>query len=97
MIYEDGSVRKHLQGLMNLLSGYSTTTMLTSDHVDRFSPESFLARGVIRLHLEELEPGKRVRFITIDKMRATEFDEMVRPLKISKEGITIFSSGSLYR
>jgi len=71
-----------------------TSLMVTEDHHDKNPLESYLSRGVIRLH-NRLIKGSRVRAIGIEKMRGTSFDENLRPMKISEGGVMVAESDSM--
>jgi KaiC/GvpD/RAD55 family RecA-like ATPase len=50
--------------------------------------EVLLSRGEIRLHKIK-EEVKSKRGISIEKMRGTEFDEIMRPINLSSRGIEV--------
>ena len=51
-------------------------------------PESFLARGEIRLHRLRDETGIK-RFISIEKYKGSSHDEFVYPFEIHSPGIVV--------
>ncbi|MEM3567504.1 MAG: hypothetical protein QXS83_02925, partial [Thermoplasmata archaeon] len=54
----------------------------------RIDPEFLVARGEIRLH-KEIIRGTIVRGISIERLRGTKHDCMIRPLEFTKEGLKI--------
>ncbi|MFC2162730.1 RAD55 family ATPase [Candidatus Altiarchaeota archaeon] len=98
MLYENPiEIRRGVVGLMNFLTVSGITTLLTSELSQETSMmEEFLASGVIRLDMIENE-GERLSAINIMKMRGTDFDKSIRPLKITDKGIIVYPQESIYR
>ena len=90
------SARRRILALMRLLSTREDgtdeppiTSLLLTEIDDEGPPlESYLARGVIRLH-NSVVRGARVRALVVEKMRGTDFDENMRPMRIGKGGVYI--------
>lgn len=97
MLYEkEGELRKELLGLMEFLFKQEGTALLTTETMDnRIYMEEFLASGVIKMHRIE-NKGEMMNAISIEKMRGSDFDKHLRPLKITNKGIEIFSSESVF-
>jgi len=74
---------------MKLLAGANCTSLLICEGDTReLTMESFLARGVIKLHTTTVS-GEKIRAIGISKMRGTAFDEHIRPFSIGSSGIQV--------
>jgi len=81
--------RRRILSLMKLLANSDCTSILICEGKENEQVmEAFLARGVIRLH-SSATSGEIVRAIGIEKMRGTAFDEHIRPIEITKEGIVV--------
>jgi len=92
----DGELRKELLSLMEFLYKFGVTTLLTSETVDgEIHMEEFLASGVIKLHLMESK-GEFVSAISIEKIRGSDFDRHLRPMKIGDKGVVVFPSESVF-
>jgi circadian clock protein KaiC len=97
------SARRAVLSLMKLLSEKKErgggidqiTSLLISEVEDQPHPmETYLSRGVIRLH-NAIVRGNRVRAVEIEKMRGTDFDEQMRPLRIAKGGLQVAERDTL--
>ena len=95
--------RRRILSLMKLLSEKEdtdkfhppiTSILITEDDGGSVPVESYLSRGAIRL-LNTTIRGARVRAIVVEKMRGSDFDEQMRPLKIGKGGIRIADKDTL--
>lgn len=97
MLYEsEGELRRELLALMEFLCKHEGTTLLTTETVNgKIYMEEFLASGVIKLHRIERK-GEMLGAISVEKMRGSNFDHHLRPLKITNEGIEVFSSESVF-
>jgi KaiC/GvpD/RAD55 family RecA-like ATPase len=60
------------------------------EHLDT---EILLARGEINLHKSKKD-GVIERGISIDKLRGSDFDDYIRPMKITNYGIEVKNSGT---
>lgn len=94
-------VRRSILSLMKTLSrppspdtGGITSLLVTEEYKGDHPLESYLSRGVIRLH-NRVVKGSRIRAIGIEKMRGTRFDENLRPMKISRGGVLVAESDSM--
>jgi len=95
--------RRRILSLMKLLSEKEEedkfhppiTSMLITEDDDMGDPvESYLSRGVIRLHNSVIR-SSRVRSVVIEKMRGTDFDEQMRPIRIVKGGLSVEEGDTL--
>jgi len=98
MLYENRmSARKEILGLMNALSKFGCTTLMTSEASGPETlMEEFLASGVIKMLIIE-EKGERFHAVVIQKMRGSKFDTHVRPMKITDEGIVVYPNESIFK
>ncbi|MGA1821647.1 MAG: RAD55 family ATPase [Thermoplasmatota archaeon] len=71
-----------------------TSLLLTEDESDIHPLEAYLSRGVIRLH-NKFSKGTRLRAIAIEKMRGSDFDDHLRPMKIGRGGILVAETDSM--
>lgn len=97
------TARRRILSLMKLLSEKEEedrfhppiTSILITEEDELTRPvESYLSRGVIRLH-NTMVRGSRVRALVIEKMRGTDFDEQMRPLRIGKGGVKVEEGDTL--
>ncbi|MFH1722509.1 MAG: ATPase domain-containing protein [Candidatus Altiarchaeota archaeon] len=102
MLYSNElDARREILSLMNFLLRSGCTTLLTSEAFkgDTTDPEvlmeQFLSSGVIKLYMLD-NNGEMIRAISIDKMRGTNFDRHIRPVKITDNGIVIFPNESVF-
>ncbi|MEM3396607.1 MAG: ATPase domain-containing protein [Thermoplasmata archaeon] len=84
------SERREIQSLLRFLAESEVTTLITSEYPSptKIDPEFLVARGEIRLHKEVIK-GTIVRGISIERLRGTSHDTMIRPLEFTKEGLKI--------
>ncbi|MEM4160816.1 MAG: ATPase domain-containing protein [Thermoplasmata archaeon] len=84
------SERREIQSLLRFLAEAEVTALITSEYPSptRIDPEFLVARGEIRLH-KEIIRGTIVRGISIERLRGTKHDCMIRPLEFTKEGLKI--------
>lgn len=83
------AARRRVLSLMKMLNEAGCTSMFISEAVDEsISMESFLARGVLRIHTSK-KTGEKLRAISIDKFRGTAYDEHIRPMHITEKGIHV--------
>jgi len=81
------------QSFMRFLTEEKVTALLaveTAGEAD-VPPESFLARGAIRLHRIRDDSGIR-RFVSIEKFKGSSHEEMVYPMEIAEKGIVVQGS-----
>ncbi len=101
LMYEKKSdMRREILAMMNFLSRSGCTTLITSEiNIDikasEILMEEFLASGVIKLHTIERK-GEIINAISIEKIRGTDFDKHLRPLRITNEGIVVFPSETVF-
>ncbi|HEV8595609.1 MAG TPA: ATPase domain-containing protein [Thermoplasmata archaeon] len=84
------------QSFMRFLTEEKVTSLLAVETAgeDEVPPESFLARGEIRLHRVRDDSGIK-RFVSIEKFKGSAHEEMVYPMQIGERGITVFADGRL--
>ncbi len=101
LLYENKSdMRREILSLMNFLSNSGCTSLITSEtgtdsETSRILMEEFLASGVIKLHTIERR-GEIINAISIEKIRGSDFDKHLRPIKISNEGVVIFPNETVF-
>jgi KaiC/GvpD/RAD55 family RecA-like ATPase len=97
------TARRSILSLMKLLSERTekgggidpiTSLLISESGGESYPMESYLSRGVIRLHSSVVR-GNRVRAVEIEKMRGTDFDEQMRPLRIGRGGIQVADRDTL--
>ena len=84
------------QSFMRFLTEEKVTALLAVETAGEAEvpPESFLARGEIRLHRVRDDTGIR-RFVSIEKFKGSAHEEMVYPMEIGAQGITVHTDGRL--
>lgn len=88
---ETVNARRRVLSLMKLLTDAGCTTLFIAEALgEEITMEAFLARGVIRIHSTK-RSGEKVRAISIPKFRGTAYDEHIRPMRITDNGIEVFS------
>ncbi|MFQ5892605.1 MAG: RAD55 family ATPase [Candidatus Methanofastidiosia archaeon] len=98
MLYDTPlDARREVLTLIHFLSSTGWTSLLLAEtHGSEGSMESFLADGVVKLH-SITDKGIKRRAIEIEKMRGTDFDEQLRPMKITNKGIVVYSDEALFK
>lgn len=78
------------QSFMRFLAESKVTSVLTLELPEsgEVAPESFLARGEIRLHKLRDETGVK-RFVSIEKYKGSSHDDFVSPFEITNSGISV--------
>jgi circadian clock protein KaiC len=80
--------KKYIQSFFRFLSELETTTMVIADqpNPDVLDSEFLVSRGEIRLYkwLDE-----RSHHISIEKLRGSDLDDLVRPLSITDDGLVV--------
>ncbi len=98
------NIRSEIYKIGRILSEIGCTSIIVSETSDenkfsRFGVEEFIARGLITLHLEEIESRLKVRecrrSIFIRKMRETKHKVRRYPFSIGENGINIDVKGEL--
>jgi len=98
--YPDESERRNaILDLFETVTDLGTTSLITTElratALEReVQAEEFLSHGVIVFHTFN-EGGKLIRAIQIEKMRGVSHDHQLRPYKIYKNGIEVFSRESV--
>ena len=85
--------KRHLLKLMRTLRELKATTILITEFTST-DVEDSLVNGVIELRTIETK-GKIVRGVRISKFRGSDFDETIRPYKITERGIEVYSDVSV--
>jgi KaiC/GvpD/RAD55 family RecA-like ATPase len=92
-------MRKNILSLMNFLSNTECTTIMIDEKYTRskmnIPMEEFLAAGVIKIHTIE-KKGEMIRGISIEKLRGSDFDKHIRPMKVTNSGIIVFPDATLF-
>ena len=83
------------QSFMRFLAEEKITALLTVEIATEgdVPPESFLARGDVRLHRIRDDSGIR-RFVSIEKFKGSSHEEMVYPMEITDKGVVVLTSPS---
>ncbi len=98
--YPDETERRNaildlFEAVTNLGATSLITTELRATALEReVQTEEFLSHGVIVFHTFK-EGGRMIRAIQIEKMRGISHDHQLRPYKIYKNGIEVFSKESV--
>jgi KaiC/GvpD/RAD55 family RecA-like ATPase len=90
-------MRTTVQSFFRFLSELEVTALITIDSSargDTLDTELLLARGEIYLH-KWRESDDVVRAVSLEKMRGTDHDLHMRPLKITGNGITVDTKSEL--
>jgi KaiC/GvpD/RAD55 family RecA-like ATPase len=96
VLYEqDHEMRRGLLSLMNFLFRSGATSLLTTTKVSGNMMEESLASGIIKLHTIESK-GEMLNAINVVKIRGSDFDKHIRPMRITNEGITVFSNETIF-
>ncbi len=87
---EDQRIR--IQSFIRFLSELEATVLIISQtpNPERLDTEILLARGEIRLHKFKDDRITR-RGISVEKFRGSDFDDYIRPMKITSSGIEVLS------
>lgn len=97
MLYEkDFEMRRGLLSLMYFLFRSNATTLLTSTKMSENLMEESLASGIIKMHKLE-NRGEMIHAISVEKMRGSDFDTHMRPLKITSKGLTVFNTETVFK
>ncbi len=86
--------RKIFLAFLKTLRRYNVTVLMTAE-VEKSDVEKYLVSGVIRL-LRVVSGDKVVRAIQITKFRGSAFDEVMRPYKITNQGIQVFPEETVF-
>jgi KaiC/GvpD/RAD55 family RecA-like ATPase len=84
-----------IQSFMRFVSEMEATTLIISQmpDPDLLTTEVFLARGEIRLHKSK-NHGIIDRGVSIEKLRGSDFDDFIRPMRITNSGIEVQNRGT---
>lgn len=96
---EDSERRNAILDLFETVSDLGTTSLITNElratALEReIQAEEFLSHGVIVFHTFN-DGGRLIRAIQIEKMRGIPHDHELRPYRICKGGIEVFSKESI--
>jgi len=86
--------RRNLLIFFQMLKKFNVTVILTTERTKE-SAEDFLVSGIIELLNYEIQ-GKTIRGIRIRKIRGSDFDEQIRPYRITSQGIEVYSEERLF-
>ncbi len=80
-----------IQSFMRFLAELEATTLIVSEHLDRTAIETefFLGRGEVRM-LKWVDGSAVRRAISIEKFRGSKFDDRIRPMAITANGIVVY-------
>jgi circadian clock protein KaiC len=98
--YPDENERRNaVLDLFEVVTDLGATSLITTElratALEReVQAEEFLSHGVIVFHTFK-EGGRMIRAIQIEKMRGVSHDHQLRPYKIYKNGIEVFSKESV--
>jgi len=83
-----------IQSFMRFLAEWEVTALIITElqEPEEIDTDVFLSRGEIRLRKEQSK-NRMVRGVSIEKMRGTNFDESIRPMRISSSGIEVDNKG----
>jgi KaiC/GvpD/RAD55 family RecA-like ATPase len=97
MLYEkDFEMRRGLLSLMYFLFRCNATTMLTSTKMSENLMEESLASGIIKMHKID-NRGEMLHAVSVEKMRGSDFDATLRPLKITNKGLVVFNTETVFK
>jgi KaiC/GvpD/RAD55 family RecA-like ATPase len=98
MLYESHSeTRRELLGFLNFLETTGCTTLLTAEAIgSEVTMEEFLASGVLKIHSIDND-GERISALSVQKMRGSNFDKHMRPMKITNNGMVVFPNESVFK
>ena len=98
MLYEShAEIRREILGFLNFLETTGCTTLLTAESIGQdVTMEEFLTSGVIKIHSIDND-GERIGAISVQKMRGSNFDKHMRPMKITNNGVVVFPNESVFK
>ncbi len=85
--------RRTFLGFLKEIAKYNVTLLITSE-IYEMGIEDYLVSGVIELRTFEVG-GKTVRGIKVVKFRGSNFDETIRPYKITGNGIEVYREATI--
>jgi len=82
-----------LQSFIRFLAEMEATSIIITQvpGPENLDTEVFLSRGEIRLH-KLINHGILFRGLSIEKLRGSDFDEHLRPMRIASKGLEVLSS-----
>jgi KaiC/GvpD/RAD55 family RecA-like ATPase len=99
---DDFEIRQQTLRLIKILTEMDLTTMMLAENAEdrqdltRFGPESFLAQGVIVLHMYRVEESN-VKALEVRKMRGAKHTDRLCPYRITAEGIEVYPEETVFR
>lgn len=99
---DDFEIRQQTLRLIKDLTEMDLTTIMLAENaedrqdVTRFGPESFLAQGVIVLHMYRVEESN-VKALEVRKMRGAKHTDRLCPYRITAEGIEVYPEETVFR
>ncbi|WP_457754409.1 RAD55 family ATPase [Thermococcus sp.] len=85
--------RRTFLGFLKEIAKYNVTLLITSE-IYEMGIEDYLVSGVIELRTFEVG-GKTIKGIKVVKFRGSDFDETIRPYKITSNGIEVYSEETI--
>ena len=84
-----------IQSFIRFVTEMEATTFIISQmpDPDHLNTEVFLSRGEIRLHKSK-NHGIIDRGVSIEKLRGSDFDDFIRPMRITNNGIQVKNNGT---
>jgi KaiC/GvpD/RAD55 family RecA-like ATPase len=99
---DDFEIRQQTLRLIKELTEMDLTTIMLAENPEdrqdmtRFGPESFLAQGVIVLHMYRVEESN-VKALEVRKMRGAKHTDRLCPYRITAEGIEVYPEETVFR
>lgn len=99
---DDFEMRQQTLHLIKILTEMDLTTIMLAENaedrqdVTRFGAESFLAQGVIVLHMYRVEESN-VKALEVRKMRGAKHTDRLCPYRITAEGIEVYPEETVFR
>lgn len=99
---DDFEIRQQTLRLIKELTEMDLTTIMLAENAEdrqdltRFGPESFLAQGVIVLHMYRVEESN-VKALEVRKMRGAKHTDRLCPYRITAEGIEVYPEETVFR
>ena len=99
---DDFEIRQQTLRMIKDLTEMDLTTIMLAENPEdrqdmtRFGPESFLAQGVIVLHMYRVEESN-VKALEVRKMRGAKHTDRLCPYRITAEGIEVYPEETVFR
>jgi|Deesub1362A_J573_1020465.scaffolds.fasta_scaffold00360_33 KaiC/GvpD/RAD55 family RecA-like ATPase len=86
--------RRDLLYLIRALRELKITTLITTEKRNG-CPEEYVVSGIVELLEFEIE-GKIIRGIRVKKMRGSDFDDTIRPYRLTSRGIEVYPEAKIF-